>query len=262
MDYSTMKPAEVREFIRNGKITGQTAGMAQGYAQANLVILKQAQAFDFLLFCQRNQKACPLLAVTEPGSFSPDDLAKDADIRTDFPSYRIYKDGVFTEEVQDITEYWEDDMVGFLIGCSFTFETPLLESGIPVRHIEEKCNVPMYKTAIQCEKAGMFEGPMVVSMRPMTPQDAIRAVQITSRFPGVHGAPVHLGDPKQIGIEDISSPDFGDAVTVKEGEIPVFWACGVTPQAVAMQSKPTIMITHAPGCMFIGDVPNHRLSVL
>lgn len=262
MDYSTMTAKEVREFIRSGKITGPTAGMAKGCAQANLVILKKEHAFDFLLFCQRNPKSCPLLAVTEPGSFSPSDLAEDADIRTDIPRYRIYRDGVLAEETDHIMEYWEDDMVCFLIGCSFTFETPLVENGIPIRHIDEQCNVPMYKTNIACEKAGIFEGPVVASMRPMTAKDAIRAVQITSRYPGVHGAPIHLGDPAQIGISDIASPDFGDAVTMKDGEIPVFWACGVTPQAVAMQSKPPIMITHAPGCMFIGDVPDYELSVM
>ncbi|WP_246097048.1 putative hydro-lyase [Psychrobacillus soli] len=257
-----MAPSELRNLISIGEITGPTAGMAKGYTQANLAILKKEYAFDFLLFCQRNPKSCPLIDVTEVGSFTPSLIAKKADIRTDIPKYRIYKDGVYTEEVTDITEYWEEDMVAFLIGCSFTFETPLLEAGIPIRHIEENCNVPMYKTNIPCEKAGIFEGPTVVSMRPMSHEDAIRAIQITSRFPGVHGAPIHIGDPSQIGIIDIANPDFGDAVTIKEGEIPVFWACGVTPQAVAMQSKPSIMITHAPGCMFISDLKDEKLSVL
>ncbi|MDR6998872.1 putative hydro-lyase [Neobacillus niacini] len=260
--YENMAPAEIRELIRNQTITGPTAGMSKGFTQANLVILKKEYAFDFLLFCQRNPKPCPLLDVTEPGSFIPGKIARGADIRKDIPKYRIYQEGVFTEEVTDITEYWEDDMVGFLLGCSFTFETPLMESGIPVRHIEENCNVPMYKTNIPCERAGMFEGPTVVSMRPMKPEDAIRAVQITSRFPAVHGSPIHIGDPSQIGIADISKPDFGDSVTIKAGEIPVFWACGVTPQAVAIQSKPTIMITHAPGHMFISDVRDEKFSVL
>ena len=261
-NYESMDPKDIRELIRKQVITGPTAGMSKGYTQANLAILKKEHAFDFLLFCQRNPKPCPLLDVTEPGSFIPSLIAKDADIRKDIPKYRIYRDGVFTEEVVDITEYWEDDMVSFLIVCTFTFETPLLESGIPVRHIEENCNVPMYKTNIACNKAGKFSGPTVVSMRPMTPEDAIRAVQITSRFPAVHGAPIHIGDPSLIGIKDISKPDIGDAVTLKEGEIPVFWACGVTPQAVAMESKPSIMITHAPGCMFISDVKDEKYSVL
>ncbi|KAB7706529.1 putative hydro-lyase [Bacillus aerolatus] len=261
-NYENMAPNEIRDLIRKQDITGPTAGMSKGFTQANLVILKKEYAFDFLLFCQRNPKPCPLLDVTEPGSFHPSKIAGDADIRKDIPKYRIYKDGVFTEETTDITEYWEDDMVGFLLGCSFTFETPLIEGGIPIRHIEENCNVPMYKTNISCEKAGVFEGPTVVSMRPMTHEDAIRAIQITTRFPSVHGAPIHIGDPSQIGIADISKPDFGDAVTIKEGEIPVFWACGVTPQAVALQSKPSLMITHAPGHMFISDVRDEKLSVL
>lgn len=261
-NYETMASNEIRSLIRKQEITGPTAGMSKGFTQANLVILKKEHAFDFLLFCQRNPKSCPLLDVTEPGSFIPGTIAKEADIRKDIPKYRIYRDGINMEEVMDITEYWEDDMVGFLLGCSFTFETPLLESGIPIRHIEEKCNVPMYKTNIQCEKAGVFEGPTVVSMRPMSHEDAIRAIQITSRFPAVHGSPIHIGDPSQIGIADISKPDFGDSVTIKEGEIPVFWACGVTPQAVAMQCKPSIMITHAPGCMFISDIKDEKLSIL
>ncbi|WP_374110622.1 putative hydro-lyase [Neobacillus cucumis] len=262
ISYENMAPAEIRELIRKQTITGPTAGMSKGFTQANLVILKKEYAFDFLLFCQRNPKPCPLLDVTEPGSFIPGKIARTADIRKDIPKYRIYRDGVFTEEVTDISEYWEDDMVGFLLGCSFTFETPLLESGIPVRHIEENCNVPMYKTNIPCEGAGVFEGPTVVSMRPMKPEDAIRAVQITSRFPAVHGAPIHIGGPSQIGIADLSKPDFGDPVPIKAGEIPVFWACGVTPQAVAMNSKPSIMITHAPGHMFISDVRDEKFSVL
>lgn len=260
--YENIAPSELRKLISSGKITGPTAGMAKGYTQANLAILKKEYAFDFLLFCQRNPKSCPLVEVTEVGSFISNIISDGADIRTDIPKYRIYKEGVFTEEVTDITEYWEEDMVAFLIGCSFTFETPLLEAGIPIRHIEENCNVPMYKTNIACEKAGIFEGPTVVSMRPMSHEDAIRAIQITSRFPSVHGAPIHIGDPSQIGIGDITKPDFGDAVTIIEGEIPVFWACGVTPQAVAMQSKPSIMITHAPGCMFISDLKDEKLSVL
>ena len=261
-DYNVTTPKEMRKLICKQEITGPTSGMSKGFTQANLVILKKEHAFDFLLFCQRNPKSCPLLDVTEPGSFHPSKIAKEADLRKDIPKYRIYKDGIYTEEVTDITEYWEEDMVGFLLGCSFTFETPMLESGIPIRHIEENCNVPMFKTNIACDKAGIFEGPTVVSMRPMTPKDAIRAIQITTNLPDVHGAPIHIGDPSKIGIGDIFKPDFGDAVTIKEGEIPVFWACGVTPQAVAMESKPSIMITHAPGHMFISDVRDRELSIL
>lgn len=262
LNLENMHASDVRQLIRNEEITGPTAGIAKGYTQANLVSLKKEHAYDFLLFCQRNPKSCPLLDVTDLGSYQPKKLAKNADIRTDIPKYRMYKNGEYVKEVTDITTYWEDDMIAFLIGCSFTFETPLMENNIPVRHIEENCNVPMYKTNIMCNQAGIFSGPTVVSMRPMSPGDAIRATQITSRFPDVHGAPLHIGDPSLIGINDISKPDFGDAVTIKKGEIPVFWACGVTPQAVIMESKPSIMISHAPGCMFISDIQDKTLSVI
>lgn len=262
LNLENMHASDVRQLIRNEEITGPTAGMAKGYTQANLVILKKEHAYDFLLFCQRNPKSCPLLDVTDIGSYQPKRLATDANILTDIPKYRIYKNGEYVEEVTDITAYWEKDMVGFLIGCSFTFETPLLENGIPVRHIEENCNVPMYKTNMMCDEAGVFSGPTVVSMRPMSPRDAIRATQITSRFPDVHGAPLHIGDPSLIGISDIAKPNFGDSVTIKKGEVPVFWACGVTPQAVIMESKPSIMISHAPGCMFISDMQDKTLSVI
>jgi len=259
---ATMTGAEIRSLIRRQKITGSTAGMAEGYTQANLVILKKEYAFDFLLFAQRNPKSCPILDVVEPGSYTPKLIARHADIRTDLPKYRIYINGSFESEVNDITHLYEDDMVGFLIGCSFTFETPLLRAGIPVRHIEEKRNVPMYRTNIPCQSAGIFQGPVVVSMRPMTSEQAIRAVQITTKFPNVHGAPIHIGDPTEIGIQDIYSPDYGEIVTIKDHEVPVFWACGVTPQAVVMESQPSLMITHAPGCMFVSDVYEEALSIL
>ncbi|WFA05797.1 putative hydro-lyase [Bacillus sp. HSf4] len=257
-----MRPEEVRGLIRQGRLSEPTAGMAGGYTQANLVILKKELAFDFLLFCQRNQKPCPILDVTEPGSPIPAIVAPSADIRTDFPKYRVYKNGELTDEVTDISPLWEEDMVGFLIGCSFTFEQALLNNGIPVRHIEEKRNVPMYQTNIPCVEAGRFKGPMVVSMRPIPEEQVVRAVQVTSRFPAVHGAPVHIGNPEAIGIQDIATPDFGDAVTINKGEVPVFWACGVTPQAVAMHVKPELMITHAPGHMLITDVRDEQFGVL
>ncbi|MBT2573204.1 putative hydro-lyase [Bacillus sp. ISL-51] len=257
-----MSPHEVRLLIRKEQITGPTAGMAASYAQANLVILKKESAFDFLLFCQRNQKPCPVLDVTEAGSPVPAIAAPGADIRTDFPKYRIYEHGVLTEEVTDITPYWKDDFVGFLIGCSFSFEQALINHQIPVRHIEEGSNVPMYKTDIGCVPAGPFSGKMVVSMRPVPERQAVRAAQVTSRFPAVHGGPVHIGNPKGIGISDLDKPDFGDAVTVREGEVPVFWACGVTPQAVVMEAKPDIVITHSPGHMLITDIENESLAVL
>ena len=257
-----MHPSEIRSLIRRNELVRPTSGMANGFTQANLAILKKEHAFDFLLFCQRNPKPCPVLDVTEPGSPIPRLIAPTADIRTDIPKYRIYRHGNLVEEVTDIVNYWEDDMVAFLIGCSFTFETALMNNGIPVRHIEDNCNVAMYTTNIPCIQAGRFEGPMVVSMRPIPEKDVVRAVQVTSRFPSVHGAPIHIGNPEALGIADINKPDFGDRVVIKDGEVPVFWACGVTPQAVAMQVKPELMITHAPGHMFITDIRDEQFGVL
>lgn len=262
MDLSKASPAEVRAMIRTGEITGQTSGMCDGYAQANLAILPKDLAFDFLLFTQRNKKPCPVLDVTEAGSPVPRLTAPGADIRTDIPRYRIYRKGELTDEVTDISSFWRDDLVAFLLGCSFSFEAPMIEAGLEVRHITDHHNVPMYKTNIECVPAGVFHGPMVVSMRPMKPADAIRAVQITTRMPFVHGAPIHIGDPEAIGIHDIDKPDFGDPSEIRTGEVPVFWACGVTPQAVAMAVKPEFMITHAPGHMFITDIPNASLAIM
>ena len=262
MNYSDMKPGEVRQLIREGKIDFQTSGMCNGFAQANMAVLPKDLAFDFLLFTQRNQKPCPVLDVTEPGSPIPRLIAPNADLRYDIPRYRIYKKGELTDEVTNLDKYWRDDLVAFLLGCSFSFEGPMLDAGLDVRHITDNHNVPMYITNIECVPAGVFHGPMVVSMRPMKPKDAVRAVQVTSRMPFVHGAPIHFGDPEAIGIKDITKPDFGEASVIKPGEVPVFWACGVTPQAVAMAVKPEFMITHAPGHMFISDVPNADLSVL
>lgn len=249
----------VRRACRAGALTDQTSGLAPGFAQANLAILPRELAFDFLRFCQRNPKPCPLLDVTEPGDPVPRGVAPDADLRTDLPRYRVWEHGELVDEPTDIRALWRDDFVSFVIGCSFTFEGALLRAGIPVRHIELGLNVPMYRTNIPCAAAGPFAGPMVVSMRPLVPADAIRAVQITSRYPAVHGAPVHIGLPERIGIADLGRPDFGDAVPVREGELPVFWACGVTPQSVAMAAKPPLMITHSPGCMFVTDVREEAL---
>lgn len=262
MDLSKASPAEVRAMIRTGEITGQTSGMCDGYAQANLAILPKDLAFDFLLFTQRNKKPCPVLDVTEAGSPVPRLTAPGADIRTDIPRYRIYRKGELTDEVTDISSFWRDDLMAFLLGCSFSFEAPMIEAGLEVRHITDHHNVPMYKTNIECVPAGVFHGPMVVSMRPMKPADAIRAVQITTRMPFVHGAPIHIGDPEAIGIHDIDKPDFGEPSEIRPGEVPVFWACGVTPQAVAMAVKPEFMITHAPGHMFITDIPNASLAIM
>jgi len=253
--------ALVRAACRRGELAGQTSGLAPGFTQANLVILPAAEAVDFLLFCQRNPKPCPLLRVTQPGETAPGEIAPGADLRTDLPRYRIWREGQLVEEPTDISRWWREDFVSFLIGCSFSFEAALLRAGVPVRHVELGTNVPMYRTNIPCESAGAFQGPLVVSMRPLSPADAIRAVQITSRFPRVHGAPVHLGFPQQIGISDLSQPDYGEAVPVQPGELPVFWACGVTPQAAVLASKPSLCITHSPGCMFVSDWQDESLAV-
>jgi len=257
-----MNPQEVRVLIREGKWIKPTAGLALGYTQANLVTLPKEWAFEFLLFCQRNPKPCPVLDVTDVGSPHPVRVAPEADLRTDLPKYRIYRYGKLDVEVAQITDFWQDDMVAFLLGCSYTFEAALLAAGIPVRHIEEERNVPMYITNIECTPAGRFRGPMVVSMRPIPSRQVVNAVEVTARFPKVHGAPVHIGDPAAIGIQDLARPDFGDAVTVKEGEIPLFWACGVTPQVAAREAKPELMITHAPGHMFITDIRDEELAGL
>ena len=261
MDYSKMSPAQVRKLIREGKITGQTSGMCDGYAQGNLLILPFEQAYDFLLFTQRNPKSCPVLEVGDVGSRLVKAMASGCgDIATDLPKYRVWENGVMTAEVTDISHLWRDDFVYFLIGCSFSFEGELLAADVPVRHIEEGRNVPMYLTNIECEPAGIFHGKTVVSMRPMPADQAIKAISITASMPRVHGAPIHIGDPAVIGIKDIHNPDFGEAVTINEGEIPVFWCCGVTPQSVVMSAKPPIAISHAPGHMFITDVKNSKLK--
>ena len=260
MNYGKMAPKEVRKLIREEKITFQTSGMCDGYAQANLVILPQKDAYDFLLFAQRNPTSCPLLEVSDAGSRKLKYIAEDADIARDLPKYRIWENGKMTEECTNIVDFWQEDLVSFLIGCSFSFEAELLASDIPVRHIEENRNVPMFNTNIPCSPAGIFRGNMVVSMRPMTEKEAITATVITSSRPRVHGEPVHFGDPTKIGIRDLSKPDYGDAVTIKDGEIPVFWPCGVTPQAALAAAKPKFAITHAPGHMFITDVKNSSLK--
>jgi uncharacterized protein YcsI (UPF0317 family) len=250
----------VRGACRDGQWTEQTSGLAPGFAQANLAVLPKDVADDFRLFCQRNPKPCPLLEVTDPGQASLNRVAGNCDLRTDLPRYRVWERGRLKAEPTDVNEFWRDDFVTFVIGCSFTFEAALTREQIGLRHLELGCNVSMYQTAIATEAAGVFSGPLVVSMRPLKPADAIRAIQITSRYPDVHGAPVHLGFPEQIGIEDLSHPDFGDPVPVSADELPVFWACGVTPQAAIMQARPEIAITHSPGCMLVLDVRDDELA--
>lgn len=255
-----MTPSEARMKIRKGEITTQTSGMCNGYAQANLCILPKKYAYDFLLFASRNQTSCPILEVLDEGSRYTRYMADHADIATDIPKYRIYRNGVLTEEVTDISAYWQDDFVSFLIGCSFSFEGELLDAEVPIRHIEQGRNVPMFLTNIPCEPAGIFHGNMVVSMRPIPYGQVVRAVTATAAMPKVHGAPVHIGDPALIGIADITKPDFGDSVEIHVGDVPVFWPCGVTPQAAIMAAKPELAITHAPGHMFLTDVRNSVLK--
>lgn len=257
-----LSPAEARARIASGSHVHGTAGMANGHVQGNLVILPKPWAYDFMAFCNANPKPCPLLAVGEPGDPALPRLGEGIDIRTDVPRYYVYREGVLEREVGDLRDLWQDDLVTFVLGCSYSFEEPLLEQGVPMRHIETAKIVPMYKTSIATTPAGPFGGPLVVSMRPMRPADAIRAVQVTSRFPSVHGAPVHLAEPAQIGIEDLMKPDWGDAPEIREGEIPVFWACGVTPQAAIARARPPVCITHKPGHMLITDLLNRRLAVL
>src|SRR3989344_4722473 len=224
----TSNPNHVRDTIRKGLWTSHTSGLADGHVQGNVVILPEVLASDFLRFCQRNPKPCPVLAVSEPGQFTLPSLGKDIDIRSDVPLYRIWRHGEMSEEVADIASLWRPDLVTFILGCSFSFESALIEAGI--------------------------------RLRPMPAADVIRAVQVTSRFPNVHGAPVHIGDPALIGIADLAHPDYGDAVALMPGEIPVFWACGVTPQSAILNAQPAFCITHAPGCMLVTDLLNHQLA--
>ena len=254
-------PEEIRSMIRTGGWKGVTSGLAPGRVQANLAILPRNLAFDFLLFCQRNPKPCPLLEVLDAGRFEPNQVAPGADLRTDVPSYRIFRDGQIIGEESDILSLWNDELVSFLLGCSFSFEWGLMNAGIPLRHVEQGKNVSMYVTNIPTIQAGIFSGPMVVSMRPIHQSQVVRAVQVTSRFPSVHGAPVHIGDPSAIGLIDINRPEYGDPTEIRNDEVPVFWACGVTSQEVALQSKPPLMITHSPGHMFITDLRDEELAV-
>ena len=253
-------PREVRRAIRRREHTGHTAGLAPGYVQGNLCILPQEHAADFLLFCQRNPKPCPLLGVSEPGDPRLPALGQDLDIRTDVPLYRVFKDGRNAGDVENLKELWRDDLVTFVLGCSFSFEEALMEAGLPLRYVEQGKNVPMFRTSVDTVPAGRFRGKLVVSMRPFKPADAIRAIQITSRFPNVHGAPVHLGRPELIGIRDLREPWVGDATEVRDDEIPLFWACGVTPQSVVLDAKLPLCITHAPGHMLVTDLKNADLA--
>lgn len=258
--YKDFLPIDVRKEISQGKIDYQTSGMCNGYAQANLCILPKKYAYDFLLFCLRNPQSCPLLEVGDEGNRILKTSAPGCDIAKEVPKYRIWEKGKLVAEVTDISDYWRDDLVTFVIGCSFSFEAPLMAAGIDVRNISENHNVPMYLSNIDTVPAGMFSGKMVVSMRPIPYNQVVKATTITAKVPKVHGAPIHIGSPEVIGIKDIGKPDFGEPSTIKEGEVPVFWCCGVTPQSVVMNSKPDFCITHAPGHMLITDIPEAQLQ--
>ena len=254
-------PETIRQLCRKGTWDKPTSGLAPGFAQANLVILDRRYAFDFLLFCQRNPKPCPILEVLEPGRKEPLRTAPGADITQDLPRYQVWEKGRPDREVTDIRSLFSPDLVTFLLGCSFSFEEALVKAGVPVRNIEENKNVSMYITNRPCDRAGPFSSKLVVTMRPIPDLMVPRAVQITSRYASVHGAPIHIGRPRALGIKDLDRPDFGDPVTIQKGETPVFWACGVTSTLAALSAKPELCITHAPGHMFITDVPNETLAV-
>lgn len=251
--------AEVRRRCRSAELRGPTAGLAPGFVQANLVVLPRQAAADFREFCRLNPRPCPLLEETAVGNPEPQQIAPGADLRTDLPRYRVWHHGELIDEPEDLRDSWRDDMVGFLLGCSFTFEHALLDAGLPMRHLEVGTNVPMYRTNRPCKEAGPFGGPLVVSMRPMTPGQATEAAEITRCYPRAHGAPVQIGDATALGIQDLEQPDFGDPVEVRPGEVPVFWACGVTPQAALAAAKPEIALTHSPGCMFVTDLRDSEL---
>jgi len=258
-----ISPLELRQRIRSGEHRGNTSGYAGGFVQCNLAIMPRDWAFEFFQFCQMNPKPCPVVASSQtPGDWRLPTLGEDLDVRTDVPAYRIWEDGQAVDTVSDIRDVWRDDLVTFAIGCSFSFEEALIADGLEIRNISEQRNVPMYRTNMDCTAAGPFAGKMVVSMRPFRAADAIRAVQICTRFPSVHGAPVHLGDPALIGIGDLQQPDYGDAVFVAADELPVFWACGVTPQVALENARPPFAITHSPGCMLVTDLRNSQLAVM
>jgi len=255
-----LSPARLRERIRAGQWTTPTTGVAQGFVQANLVMLPEDAAFHFLLFCIRNPKPCPILDVLDAGEVEPG-IAPGADLRTDIPRYRVFKGGKLEAETDDVTDVYHEKMVSFLLGCSFSFENAMVAAGLPIRNMEEGKNVSMYITSRECQPAGPFRSRLVVTMRPMTPEQAVRAVQVTTRFHLTHGAPIHMGAPEEIGIGNLGCPDFGDPVAIRPGEIPVFWACGVTSTLAAASASLPLVITHAPGHMFVSDLRDEHLTV-
>ena len=250
-----VSPAEMRAIARRGQLRDSTGGQCPAYQQANLVILPKEAAAEFAAFCTRNPKPCPLIEITPPGDPEPARSAPGADIRTDLPGYRVYRYGELVEKRGEIRDLWRDDLVAFLLGCSLTFEHALIEAGVDVRNVELGTLVPMFVSSLACRPAGRFHGLQVVTMRPIPERQVQLAREVTVRYPHAHGAPLHIGDPEAIGISDLGRPDYGDSVEIRPGEVPVFWACGVTPQAVALESRPELMITHEPGIMFLTDLP-------
>jgi uncharacterized protein YcsI (UPF0317 family) len=260
-DLEGLSPKELREIIRQGRWAGGTEGLARGYAQANLIILPKDVALEFTIFCLRNPKPCPIVEITDPGSPMVTQVAQ-ADLRTDLPRYCVYKDGKLVDQPTDVTEYWRDDLVGFLIGCSYSFEEAMINAGIPLRHQQEDKIVSVYTTNVDCVPCGQFAGPMVVSMRPIKRDQLVRSIQVTSRFPATHGAPVHVGDPSLIGV-DLAKTDFETGVfDMAEDDVPVFWGCGGTPQAVALASKIDFMITHKIGHLFVTDKLSESIAAI
>ncbi len=255
-----LSPVKIRQSIRSGRYTGQTAGVGLGHLQGNVVILPADYALDFFRFCQRNPKPCPLVGVSDTGDPKMWTLGEDIDIRTDVPMYNVYREGHLEKQLPDITHLWRKDFVAFVLGCSFTFEEALIAEGIRLPHIETNKTVSMYCTSLKAATAGPFDGPIVVSMRPMRPSDAVRACAITSRYPHAHGEPVHIGSGIDIGVDNLLTPDWGDSFHIEEEHIPVFWACGVTPQVAIRSAKPPICITHAPGRMLITDIPSWSIA--
>jgi uncharacterized protein YcsI (UPF0317 family) len=253
-------PSDVRRAIRAGRHRRNTAGLARGYVQGNVCILPREYAADFRAFCEANPKPCPLLAVSAPGDPRLPELGEDLDIRTDVPAYRIFRNGRQDGDVSDLRDLWREDLVTFVLGCSFSFEEALMEAGLPLRYVEQGTNVPMYRTSLDTVPVGRFRGKLVVSMRPFKPADAIRAIEITSRYPRVHGSPIHVGFPEMIGIENLDRPWAGDPTEVRADELPLFWACGITPQSVVLEARPSLCITHSPGHMLVTDLTNASLA--
>lgn len=262
-DFRQWHPSEIRKAIREGRWNRVTHGLAPGYVHANLAILPERYAFDFMRFCFRNPKPCPLIDVTDPGDPEPRRAAPGADIRTDLGKYKVYKDGKYTGEVAHLKDVWRKDHVAFVLGCSASFDDAMLDAGIPMQHLEQEGGrIPVYISNIPCQPAGIFQGPMVISMRPIRQDLVVKAVEVTSRYPIAHGAPVHIGDPAKVGIADLAKPQWSVYTPLKDNEVPVYWACGVTPQSIAMAAGIPEMYTHAAGWMFITDLRLNASSII